>query len=242
MEEPEEPPNTDRGIITKTSNALVIPKTMAIIANKNPEIVMKFLEYQADLHHALIKSNERVQLQEIEGEQNLKKKTLEASQRYERTRILERRVFLISFLTMGGVLSYTTYKSVEPLHVFILDFVKYCENPFLPNWTQYLMNEKAWTTGYLALAVNTLLRLILTLGIVCKKLILLVLVLSKGILQTGEVTAALFVFVLFLILTMIVIKLYSSNITITLASVSIYEPTYKDTIQYRIDDRKPKRD
>jgi hypothetical protein len=242
MEEPEEPPNTDRDIITRTSNALVIPKTMAIIANKNPEIAMKFLEYQAELHHTLIKSNERVQLQEIEGEQSLKKKTLEASQRYERTRILERRVFLVSFLTMGGILSYTTYKSVEPLHVFILDFVKYCENPFLPNWTQYLMNEKAWTTGYLALAVNTLLRLILTLGIVCKKLILLALTLSKGILQTGEVTAALFVFVLFLILTMIVIKLYSSNITITLASISIYEPTYKDTIQYRIDDRKSKRD
>jgi hypothetical protein len=242
MEGPEEPPNTSRDIITRTTNALVIPKTMATIADKNPEIVMKFLEYQAELHHALIKSNERVQLQEIEGEQNLKKKTLDASQRYERTRILERRVFLISFLTMGGVLSYTTYKSVEPLHVFILDFVKYCENPFLPNWTQYLMNEKSWTTGYLALAVNTLLRLILCLGTVCKKLILLALILSKGILQTGEVTAALFVFVLFLILTMIVIKLYSSNITVTLASVSKYEPTYKDTIQYRIDDRKSKRD
>ena len=240
MEEPEVSPNTD--VITRTSNALVIPKTMAIIANKNPDIVMKFLEYQADLHHALIKSNERVQLQEIEGEQNLKKKTLEASQRYERTRILERRVFLVSFLTMGGILSYTTYKSVEPLHIFILDFVKYCENPFLPNWTQYLMNEKAWTTGYLALAVNTLLRLILTLGIVSKKLILLALILSKGILQTGEVTAALFVFVLFLILTMIVIKLYSSNITITLASISIYEPMYKDTIQYRINNRKSKED
>jgi hypothetical protein len=240
MEEPEVSPNTD--VTTRTSNALVIPKTMAIIANKNPDIVMKFLEYQADLHHALIKSNERVQLQEIEGEQNIKKKTLEASQRYERTRILERRVFLVSFLTMGGVLSYTTYKSVEPLHKFIMDFVKYCENPFLPNWTQYLMNEKSWTTGYVALAVNTFLRLILTLGIVCKKLILLALILSKGILQTGEVTAALFVFVLFLILTMVVIKLYSSNITITLASVSIYEPTYKDTIQYRIDDKKLKRE
>ena len=242
MEGSQVPPTISRDIIPRTSKALGIPKTMAIIANKNPEIVMKFLEYQAELHHALIKSKERVQIQEIEGEQSLKKKTLEASQTYERTRILERRVFLVSFLTMGGVLSYTTYKSVEPLHVFILDFVKYCENPFLPNWTQYLMNEKAWTTGYLALAVNTILRLVLTLGIICKKLVLLALILSKGILQTGEVTAALFVFVLFLILTMVVIKLYSSNITITLASVSIYEPTYKDTIQYRINDRKSKED
>jgi len=242
MEQTGETQIVNRDDITKTSKALVIPKTMATIAKKNPEIVMKFLEYQAELHHALIKSNERVQLQEIEGEQNLKKKTLEASQTYERTRILERRVFLVSFLTMGGILSYTTYKSVEPLHVFILDFVKYCQNPFLPNWTQYLMNEKSWTTGYLALAVNTLLRLVLCLGTVGKKLFLLALTLSKGILQTGEVTAALFVFVLFLILTMIVIKLYSSNITITIASISIYEPTYKDTIQYRIDNRKSKED
>jgi hypothetical protein len=242
MEGSEKSPNIGMDVITRTSQALVIPKTMATIAEKNPEIVMKFLEYQSNLHHALIKSNERIELQEIEGEQYLKKQTLEASQRYEKTRILERRVFLASFLAMGGVLSYTTYKSVEPLHVFILDFVKYCENPFLPNWTQYLMNEKSWTTGYLALSVNTLLRVILTLGVVSKKLILLAFVLSKGILQTGEVTAAIFVFVAFLILTMIIIKLYSSNITVTLASISIYEPTYKDTIQYRIDDRKSKRD
>jgi len=238
MEGPEETPNIGMDVITRTSKALVIPKTMAAIAKKNPEIVMKFLEYQSELHHALIKSNERIQIQEIEAEHDYKNKSLYASQSYERNRLIERRTFLISFLTVGGVLSYTVYRSVEPIHIFILDFVKHCENPFLPNWTQYLMNEKSWTTGYLAVATNTLIRLFLSLGTVGKKLFLLGLTLVKGILQTGEITAALCVFIFFLILTMAVIKIYSSNITVTIASISIQETAP----QYKIENSKTKKD
>ena len=178
------------------------------------ELALKYLDYKVDYELAVVKSNEVVELAKINS-------TILIHTEKEHNRTLEGRIIASSVLFLGTALSYKTYETTEPLRYFLNTIVENIKPSLFPNWHSLLLNENQWIVGYAASGINQFIRLFLLFGISTKKISILILQTSEGIISLGGATAALFVLFVFVVFSGVLLKLYLSDIAITPLSLKI---------------------
>ena len=178
------------------------------------QLALKYLDCKLNYETALIKSNETVELAKV-------KSNILIHTEKEHSRTIEGRILAISTLSLGSALAYKTYETTEPLRMFFTTIVEIVKPSLYPNWQSLLLNEKQWVVGYAASGVNQLIRLFLVLGVSAKKILLLILQTSDGIISLGGMTAALFVLFVFVVFSGLLLKLYISDVFITPISLKV---------------------
>jgi hypothetical protein len=136
-------------------------------------------------------------------------------------RRLEARIFGFVIFAVGCILAYETYKTTDILTKFIAPFVSALQRPLLPGWEYYLFSESSWISGYAASIANGVLRFVLFVGCAGKRILLMPFNVLLAVASTSSSTAAGFIMLVFILLTMIIMKLYHSDIYVGLTSVSV---------------------
>jgi hypothetical protein len=84
-----------------------------------------------------------------------------------------------------------------------------------------LFSESSWISGYAATIANGLLRFVVFIGSAGKHIVLMPFNVLLAVASTSSSTAAGFILLVFILLTMIVMKLYHCDLYVGLTSVSV---------------------
>ncbi len=168
------------------------------------------LQHQVELAKVNAQTNERQQQQQIN-----------ACLVPWKQRRLEARLFGLVIFAVGCILAYETYKTTDILTKFIAPLVTALQRPLLPGWESYLFSESSWISGYAATIANGLLRFVVFIGSAGKHIVLMPFNVLLAVASTSSSTAAGFILLVFILLTMIVMKLYHCDLYVGLTSVSV---------------------
>ena len=136
-------------------------------------------------------------------------------------RQLEARLFGTVLFAVGCVLAYETYKTTDILTKFVAPFVSALQRPLLSGWEHYLFSESSWISGYAASLANGMLRFVLFVGCAGKRVFIMPFNVLLAVASTSSSAAAGFIVLVFVIITMIVMKLYHCDLYLGLTSVSV---------------------
>ncbi len=140
-------------------------------------------------------------------------------------RRLEARIFGLVIFTVGCILAYETYKTADILTKFIAPFVSVLQRPLLPGWEYYLFSESSWISGYAASIANGVLRFVLFVGCAGKRVVIMPFNVLLAVASTSTSAASGFILLVFVLLAMIVMKLYHCDIYVGITSVSVKQST-----------------
>ncbi len=168
------------------------------------------LQHQVELAKVNAQTNERQQQQQIN-----------ACLVPWKQRRLEARLFGLVIFAVGCILAYETYKTTDILTKFIAPLVTTLQRPLLPGWESYLFSESSWISGYAATIANGMLRFVLFVGCAGKRIVIMPFNVLLAVASTSSSTAAGFILLVFILLTMIVMKLYHCDLYVGLTSVSV---------------------
>ncbi len=155
-----------------------------------------------------------VQLKRIESLELVKQERIKATTLYDRQRTYEARFFGLVLFACGFSLAYQTWYTTEHLTGFLHQSISSLSTPFLPFWTQYMLDETSMFYGWAAKGINIFLRIILLFGVAIKKLILILLYSFTNIASTGSLGSSSVVFIVTITLIVIFMKLYISDVSI----------------------------
>ena len=178
------------------------------VSGQGQELALKYLECKERYEIQVIKSNETVELAKVQS-------TILIHTEKERSRTLEARILAGSIFFLGAALSYKTYETTEPLKNLMNSIIVSIKPSLFPNWQSLLLNENKWVVGYVASGINQLTRLSLLLGVSVKRVGIILLQTSDGIIGLGGMTAAMFVLFVMIVFSGVLMKLYVSDIFIT---------------------------
>ncbi len=136
-------------------------------------------------------------------------------------RRLEARLIGFVIFAVGCILAYETYKTTDILTKFIAPFVAALQRPLLPGWQSYLFSESSWISGYAASIANGVLRFVLFVGCAGKRIVLMPFNVLLAVASTSSSAAAGFIILVFVLITMIVMKMYHSDLYLGLTSISV---------------------